>query len=188
MTLWRAWHACVQELLDDERYVEIGAGYTGISVYYEKKLVGLCNCCPTHHPTDPTPSPTPRPQTTPGQSSTSCSTMADGSRSATIPMTTWSAGRSRSTSLMQQRPSGPSASGRSVWNSTHSSVWLYLGSPLSPHLSHSWGATPDSGSQAAPLHRCDSTTSLPLGSPSHGGFTGLQMHIYIIQSCICHLP
>ena len=41
MTLWRAWHACVQELLDDERYVEIGAGYTGISVYYEKKLVGL---------------------------------------------------------------------------------------------------------------------------------------------------
>ena len=40
---------CVQELYED-RSVEIGAGYTGISVYYETKLVGRTFAAAAQHP------------------------------------------------------------------------------------------------------------------------------------------
>ena len=164
---------CVQEVYED-RSVEIGAGYTGISVYYETKLVGRTFAAPPQHPlTNLPPAPLPRQQITPGQLSTNCSIMAVGSRSATIPRTTWSTGRSRSTSLTPQRPGGPSASGRSVWSSTPSSAWLCQENPLSPShsLSHSLAATPSSAFLAGLLHRCGFTTSPAPGCPSHGEWT-----------------
>ena len=36
---------CVQELFDEERDVEIGAGYTGISIYFENKRVSHMYLC-----------------------------------------------------------------------------------------------------------------------------------------------